>query len=121
MSKIGENIRRLRIARGLTQEELAQRVGYTSKSTINKIEQGVNELTQNKIAKFAEALSTSPSVIMGWVSEETSQMNEEMVGVVMAMRKDKELLSMFTRIKKLDAAKRQVVMSLLDAFEASEK
>ena len=63
---IGENIRRLRLQRGLSQEELAALIGYSSKSTINKIEQGTRGISHNKITKFAEILGTTPSELIGW-------------------------------------------------------
>ena len=40
--KIGLRIQQRRKALGLTQEELAFKMGYKSKSTINKIEKGFN-------------------------------------------------------------------------------
>lgn len=51
---IGETIKRLREQKGWTQEELAEKMGYTSKSTINKIEKNVNDVGQRKIQKFAQ-------------------------------------------------------------------
>ena len=44
MSKLGEKIKEVRINEGLSQEEFAKELGYTSKSTINKIEKGVNKI-----------------------------------------------------------------------------
>lgn len=70
MTEIGRTIKELRIKLGLTQEELAAKVGYKTKSAINKIELGVNDLPQKKIVAFAEALDTTPAALMGW-SEET--------------------------------------------------
>ena len=66
MSTIGENIQRLRKALEWTQEDLAKKMGYKSKSTINKIELGINDIPQNKIVKFAEVLGTTPANLMGW-------------------------------------------------------
>jgi transcriptional regulator with XRE-family HTH domain len=66
MSTIGENILHRRKQMGMTQEELAKRLGYKSKSTINKIELGINDIPRNKIEKFAEALGTTPACLMGW-------------------------------------------------------
>ena len=70
MSTIGENIRRAREKAGLTQDELAQKLGYKTRSSIAKIENGTNDIPQSKIAKIAEALNTTPSVIMGWDNPE---------------------------------------------------
>lgn len=65
-SSIGEKISLRRKELGITQEELAKRMGYTSKSTINKIELGINDISQSKIVKFAEVLATTPSYLMGY-------------------------------------------------------
>ena len=121
MSKIGENIRRIREANGLTQEELAQRMGYKSKSTINKIELGINDIPQSKIVKFANCLNTSPSVLMGWVSEETNKKNDVLADIVMQLRKDDELLSMVEALAKLNIEKRQAVKPVLFALSTTDE
>jgi len=51
MKNIGAIIRDLREAKGMTQEELANKVGYTSRAAINKIESGANKLKQEKIQR----------------------------------------------------------------------
>jgi transcriptional regulator with XRE-family HTH domain len=66
MLEIGERIRQCRERIGMTQDELAQATGYKSRSSINKIEKGGNDLPQSKIVIFAKALSTTPSYLMGW-------------------------------------------------------
>lgn len=73
MSTIGNKIMNRRKLLGITQEELAKRMGYKSKSTINKIELGINDIPQSKIAKFAEVLLTTPSYLMGWEEEEENK------------------------------------------------
>ena len=60
-----KNIRSRRIALKMTQQELAQKLGYKSTSTIAKIESGENDIPQAKLAAFAEALNTTPAVLMG--------------------------------------------------------
>ena len=63
--KTNENIKLLRERRGLSQEELALKVGYKDRSSIAKIEAGLVDLTQSKIAAFASALCVSPAELMG--------------------------------------------------------
>ncbi len=75
MNDLGKRIRQRRIELGLTQEELAKRVGYTSRSSVNKIEIGKNLLTQPKIITFANALQTTPSFLMGWNDTEQFSYN----------------------------------------------
>ena len=71
MLEIGERIRQCRERIGMTQDELAQATGYKSRSSINKIEKGGNDLPQSKIVIFAKALSTTPSYLMGWEELDT--------------------------------------------------
>lgn len=66
MSIIGDRIRQRREELGMTQAELAERMGYRSRSSINKIEMGQNDVVQSKVKKFANALDTSVSYLMGW-------------------------------------------------------
>lgn len=65
MNNIGEIIKKLRERKGLTQEELAMKVGYTSATTINKIESGTNKLKQEKIKIFADVLECTVSELLG--------------------------------------------------------
>lgn len=65
MIPLYENIRKRRIELGLSQQDLAEKLGYKSRSAINKIEMGINDLTQSKIIAFAKALNTTPGELMG--------------------------------------------------------
>lgn len=60
---------------GLSQEELAKALGYKSRSTINKIELGINDITQSKIEAFAKALRTTPAYLMGWEEKKSAYDN----------------------------------------------
>jgi transcriptional regulator with XRE-family HTH domain len=94
MSTVGDNILFMRKQLGLTQEELAKRMGYKSKSTINKIELGVNDIPQSKIVQFAEVLETTPARLMGWSeSEEKNSPNE-----LQLTEGEKMLLELFRKI-----------------------
>lgn len=60
------NIKNERIAKGLSQEELAHKVGYADKTMISRIENGKIDLSQSKIKEFAAALGVTPGYLMGW-------------------------------------------------------
>ena len=66
MLEIFKRIRARREELGISQEELAKRLGYKSRSSINKIEKGENDIPQYKIVAFAQALQTTPECLMGW-------------------------------------------------------
>ena len=48
-NKLGEKIKEIRLENEMSQEEFAKELGYTSKSTINKIEKGVNDMSYDKL------------------------------------------------------------------------
>ena len=66
MAEIGKRIREKREAIGMTQEELASKLGYKNKSSIAKIETGANDIIQNKVVEFANVLDTTVAYLMGW-------------------------------------------------------
>ena len=74
--KIGDRIKHRRIELGMSQDELARRLGYRSRSSINKIEKDASGLPQTKIAAIASVLQTTPSYIMGWEEMQKKNMND---------------------------------------------
>lgn len=70
MLPLYKNIRKRRLELNMSQQELADKLGYKSRSAINKIELGINDITQSKIVAFANALNTTPGELMGDVESE---------------------------------------------------
>lgn len=75
--RLAENIARYRKERGYTQGELAEMVGYGSRSSINKIESGQVDLSLLMIEDIAEALGVSPERLTGWVDEKGNSAYEK--------------------------------------------
>ena len=65
MSELSTRVRLWREELGLSQEQLAQRMGYRSKSSITKLEKGVNDIPQAKLEELAAALETTPAYLLG--------------------------------------------------------
>ena len=53
-----------RAALDLSQQELADAMGYKTRSTIAKIESGENDVSQKKLQKFAAALDTTVEALI---------------------------------------------------------
>ena len=64
--KVYQRIRQRRNELGLTQSELAEKLGYTSYSTIAKIEAGKVDLSGKKLVDFANALNMTYSELIGF-------------------------------------------------------
>nr|DAV07573.1 MAG TPA: helix-turn-helix domain protein [Caudoviricetes sp.] len=71
--EIGEKIKEKREKMNLSQEQLAEKLGYKSKTSIHKVEQGITDLPQSKIIEFAKVLNTTPAYLMGWTEENHSE------------------------------------------------
>lgn len=70
---VGEKIREARLKKGYTQTELAELLGYKSRSSINKIEVEGRDIPRSSVIKFAKALDVTPAYLMGWEEETTEQ------------------------------------------------
>jgi transcriptional regulator with XRE-family HTH domain len=62
---VGERIKQKRIELNMSQDELAKKVGYRSRSSIQKIEAS-RDLPLRKVSKMARALGCTESYLMGW-------------------------------------------------------
>ena len=66
LERLGERIKELRQRAGMTQDELAKKLGYTSRSTINKIEKGLVDIPQSKIQQLATLFNVDIPFIIGY-------------------------------------------------------
>lgn len=63
---MGEKIKDRRKALGMTQQELAEKMGFKTRSHISLIEQGERNIPVNKIKELAKILDISPEYLVGW-------------------------------------------------------
>lgn len=64
-NSVGERVRLLRKKQGWTQDELANRCGYASKTTITKLENGQRSASEKVVETLARALNTTPAYLFG--------------------------------------------------------
>lgn len=62
---IGDRVKKLRNQKGLTQSELANLLGYKSKSSVAHIENG-RDIPRSMVVKLADVLDSTPAFLMGW-------------------------------------------------------
>ena len=102
----GERVKSRRIALNMTQEELARKLGYSSRSTVNKIELGKINVTQTKVIELSRALDCSISYLMGW--QENTPAAEDGRG-----ERVKQFAELFS---KLSDDNQDLVLSLLESL-----
>ena len=88
MGSLGRNIARRRIELGMTQDELALKLGYKTRSSINKIEKGNNDVPHRKLAEFAKALETTVAVLIGADVEQKAAPVQETTKVAKSVAED---------------------------------
>ena len=94
---IGERIKQRRTELGMTQEELAARLGNKSRASVCTVEKGKEDLTTDRIARFAEALETTPAYLMGWdIEEMAKQFKQDMIGLELKKNPDAAFQRMST-------------------------
>lgn len=98
---IGERIKELRISKGISQIDLAEKTG-SSKQTIYKYENGiVTNIPSDKLESIANILGCTPAYLMGWNEKKTVPVFEP---------EHIELIDLYSR---LEPEQKQTVMSLL--------
>lgn len=107
---IGLRIKHRRTELNMSQKELAVKIGYKSRSSINKIELGERSLTQQKIKAIADALDTTPSYIMGWEEESNSEKTT-------LSASQKELIE---KISRLGDSKVSTLLELCDLYLSAQ-
>lgn len=108
---IGQNIKKRRLELGWTQEELAHKMGYKSKSSINKIELDYTDIPQSKIKKFAEVLMTTTKDLMDW--QEQQKRDDAKINIATRIDEDADFFEAVDLLDKLNAEQLKTVASLM--------
>lgn len=117
--EVGERIRRRREELNMTQDELARKVGYTSRSSVAKVEANANGMVQSKLILFAEALQTTPAYLLGW-SEDDVQLHKKEDAITDIFKRLKDNPVFLTAVQKLySLTDKQLegVIAMLSTFE----
>lgn len=124
--EIGNRIKQLRLERDMSQDELAKRSGYGSRSTINKIELGINDVPQSKIKAIAEALGVFVGEILCWNDfdeEHDSKQLQNEVGLIELIEQQhgKSTTEAFTMYTQLDIDDQGEIRGEMKQMLKSEK
>lgn len=69
---IGLRIKQRRVELGMSQNDLAVKLGYKDRSTLSYIEKNGDTLSMSKLVEIAEILHVTPQWLMGWDDEDAS-------------------------------------------------
>lgn len=94
----GERIKQRREELGITQEELAKRLGYKGKSAISRIESAGNNISYKIAEKVAPALDTTPAELFGIVDVVYDSRKDGEYQIILEYRKHKYTEEMLKRL-----------------------
>lgn len=95
---------------GMTQDELAQKLGYSSGSSITKIEKGTMPVPAKKARAFADALNITIEELMG----ESAPVNvANAIEIITEMDSMQHILRMLST---MDIKKLQQIESIIETF-----
>jgi transcriptional regulator with XRE-family HTH domain len=124
---------------GMSQEELAEAVGYTGRSAIARIESGRNKVSISKIPIFAKALHTTEAYLLGVDSKKSAEeavityaqnsttdtakkLRDHLLSAMKLLeaeqREESEVSAKFNR---LTPANQTIVMTMIDTMLAQQK
>lgn len=116
---IGQRIRIRREELGMSQTELAQKLGFKNRSSLNKIEMDINAPRQKIIKALADALETDVLYILG-ISEETERKEKELCELF-ADCYGKESYQIVSDFLKLDTNDRSAVAAMIKSLLSTDK
>ena len=114
---IGEKIARRRTELGMSQMQLAIKTGYKSRSSINKIELGNNDIPRNKIPLFARALNVDTSFFI----DEDFDTQEIPSSTPRYFTEDPTLKAILDIYETLSPVQRGQLRAMADILKSSEK
>lgn len=112
MSTIGERVLKRRKELGISQEELAERLGYKHKSAVYRIERGLNAFPQAKLPAFAKALHCSVNYLTGTTDSPDAIIEQAQFDAYIL--KDPDIKPMLRKFVALPDDKKQAVKDFID-------
>ena len=94
---------------------MAIAVGYTSRTSIGKIESGLVDIPRSKIIAFAKALHCTPAELTGWDEETQYQLqnNDLLASIILKMRRNKIFFESVKVLNSLSDEKLEKAMQIL--------
>jgi transcriptional regulator with XRE-family HTH domain len=137
--EVNTRIRKCRMDLGMSQEELAEAVGYTGRSAIARIESGRNKVSISKIPIFAKALHTTEAYLLGVDSKKSVEeavityaqnsttdtakaLRDHLLSAMKLLEAEqREESEVSAKFKRLTPANQTIVMTMIDTMLAQQK
>lgn len=105
MFGVGDRIRERRLALGLSQTELAKRIGNSNRCSISRDERDGETITTRRLSLYAKALNCTEAYLMG----QERVTGDDDVDLLSIITKDKSLANVVTTFLNLNDEHREIV------------
>lgn len=117
---IGDKIKQRRLELGMTQEELAHKMGYSSRTSINKLELNERNLPLKKIKQLADILNTTPEYLMDLEPPEGYYTDKESAEIAQEIFDNHQLRLLFDEARDASPEDLQTAYTMLLALKRKE-
>lgn len=114
---IGDRIKARRVSLGWSQRDLAEKMGYKNHSVVARVEAGKVDLPQSRLDQFAKVLGLSHGYLLGLISEEESQKNEQLAKLLIKLRSDNDFYNTVLKLSNMNEKQYRGVQQLIAAFD----
>jgi transcriptional regulator with XRE-family HTH domain len=115
---LGRNIRKYRNERGLTQRQLASKIGVKH-NTISDWERGICEPDANKLEYICGALDVDANTLLGW--DDPAKIKKDVDRFVEMILNNKSIQELLPELEKLDEKSMELVKTIIDGILKNRK
>lgn len=117
---IGQRIKYLREREGISQIELAEKIGV-SKQNLYKYENGIiTNIPSDKIEAIASALNTTPAAVMGWDNPASSE-DDELQEYLEELKNRPEMKMLFKTAKNSTKEEIEKTVKIIEALRSQSE
>ena len=104
---VADKVKARREELGLSQEELASRLGLKSRSSITRLEKLGDDISMKDVERLSEALNCSKLFLMGWQDDPN----------VTELEREHQLVALYSQLKERD---KELIDSMLKTLLSRE-
>ena len=116
--EIGGRIKDARLKKSMSQEKLAELVGYKDKTAIAHIEAGRRDIPQSKLMTLAEVLGTSPQYLLyGDSDKQEYYINEGVAEIAQQIVDNPNMRALFDAARGCTPEDMQLITDMIERFK----
>ena len=114
---VADRIKYLREKAGLSQEELAHKMGLKSRSSITRIEKSGDDISLRDVERMSEFFNVSPLYLMGWLDEKNIEIEQINNNIPEHLKRYNQFINLYSQ---LSEENRQLVDNMIQALSSKQ-